>query len=59
MLVYLSTRGDARDVLDQLALTEYTCAGGDVVLWKLLDESYDETSCEQFGDFRASRSPAS
>ena len=48
MLVYLSTKGDARDVLDQLALSEYTCAGGDVVLWKLLDESYDETSCEQF-----------
>ncbi|CAE7942278.1 TY1B-DR1, partial [Symbiodinium necroappetens] len=36
------------DVLDQLALSEYTCPGGDVVLWKLLDESYDETSCEQF-----------
>ncbi|OLQ12139.1 Transposon Ty1-DR1 Gag-Pol polyprotein [Symbiodinium microadriaticum] len=48
MLVYLSTKGDARDVLDQLALSEYTCPGGDVVLWKLLDESYDETSCEQF-----------
>ncbi|CAE7368424.1 RE2, partial [Symbiodinium sp. KB8] len=48
MLVYLSTKGDARDVLDQLALSEYTCAGGDVVLWKLLDESYDETSSEQF-----------
>jgi hypothetical protein len=36
MLVYLSTRAEARDVLDQLPLSEFTEPGGDIVLWRLL-----------------------
>ena len=48
MLLYLSTRGEARDVLDQLPIEEYTCTGGLVMLWKLLDETYGENGAEMF-----------
>ena len=48
MLVYLSTRGEARDVLDQVPLSDLTAAGGNVLLWRLLDESYGETGAEMF-----------
>ena len=48
MLVYLSTKKDARDVLDQQPISEYTRAGGIQVLWRLLDEAFGETEDEWF-----------
>ena len=48
MLVYLSTKKDARDVLDQQPISEYTRAGGIRVLWRLLDEAFGETEDEWF-----------
>ena len=48
MLVHLSTRAKARDVLDQLPLSEFITEGGGVILWKLLDESFGETPAELF-----------
>ena len=48
MLVYLSTRGEARDVLDQVPLSDLTAPGGNVLLWKLLDESFGESCAELF-----------
>ena len=48
MLVYLSTRSEARDVVDQLPLSDYIAPGGALVLWKLLDESFGESTSELF-----------
>ena len=48
MLVYLSTRAEARDVLDQVPLSELTGAEGSLVLWRLLDESFGESGAELF-----------
>ena len=48
MLVYLSTRGEARDVLDQVPLSDLTAVGGNVLLWKLMDESFGESCAELF-----------
>ena len=48
MLIYLSTRKDARDCLDQRALTEFTVPGGLQLIWQLLDEAFGETEDEVF-----------
>ncbi|CAE7228738.1 RE1, partial [Symbiodinium sp. CCMP2456] len=48
MLVYLSTRGDARDVLDQRTLEEFTSDGGVHVMWTLLQEAFGENGAEMF-----------
>ena len=42
MLVYLSTKKDGRDVLDQQPISEYTRAGGIQLLWRLMDEAFGE-----------------
>ena len=39
MLVYPSTKGEPRDVLDQVPLSDLTVEGSNILLWKLLDES--------------------
>ena len=38
MLIYLSTKKDASDCLEQLTVNEYTRPGGLKLVWKLLDE---------------------
>ena len=48
MLVYLSTRGEARDVLDQRPLSDYTASGGLAVLWLILEEAFGESTAESF-----------
>ena len=48
MLIYLSTRREARDCLDQRAITEYTRPGGLRLIWRILDESFGETEEELF-----------
>lgn len=48
MLVYLSCKKEARDVLDQLTLEEMMQRDGLVRIWKLLAEAYDESAEEHF-----------
>ena len=45
MLIYLSTKGEARDILDQRQLSEYTSEDGLHLLWRLLD---GESTAEHF-----------
>ena len=46
MLVYLSTKRDARDCLDQAPISEFTRPGGLRLVWRLLDEAFGETEEE-------------
>ena len=48
MLLYLSTKGEARDILDQRPLQDYTAAGGLAVMWTLLEEAFGESTAESF-----------
>lgn len=48
MLVYISCKKEARDVLDQMTIEEMVAAGGLERMWALLDEAYHETSEEHF-----------
>lgn len=48
MLIYLSTRKEARDVVEQNPVTSYTGHGGLHLLWKVLDEAFGETEAELF-----------
>ena len=48
MLVYLSTRKEARDVVEQHPITAYTGSGGLHLLWKVLDEAFGESETELF-----------
>ena len=48
MLIYLSCKREARDVLDQLTIDEMVAPGGLDRVWELLDEAYHETSEEYF-----------
>ena len=48
MLIYLSTKKDARDCLDQMAISEFTRLGGLRLVWKLLDEGFGESEDELF-----------
>ena len=48
MLVYLSTRREARDVLEQHPISSYTTSGGLHLLWKVLDEAFGENESELF-----------
>ncbi|CAL1135188.1 unnamed protein product [Cladocopium goreaui] len=48
MLIYLSTKKDARDVLDQKPIQEYTRPGGVRLIWHLLDEAFGESEEELF-----------
>ena len=48
MLIYLSTKKDARDVMDQQPISEFTRPGGIKLVWKLLDEAFGETEEELF-----------
>ena len=48
MLIYLSCKREARDVLDQLTIEDMVAPGGLAVVWKVLDEAYSETSEEHF-----------
>lgn len=48
MLVYLSTRKEARDCLNQAPISEFTRAGGLQLVWRLLDEAFGESEEEQF-----------
>ena len=48
MLVYLSTRREARDVVEQHPIASYTDAGGLHLLWKVLDEAFGESEAELF-----------
>ena len=48
MLVYLSTRKEARDVVEQHPVTAYTGPGGLQLLWRVLDEAFGESEAELF-----------
>ena len=48
MLVYLSTRREARDVVEQHPITSYTGEGGLQLLWKVMDEAFGESEAELF-----------
>ena len=48
MLVYLSTRREARDVVEQHPIQAYTEAGGLQLLWRVLDEAFGESDAELF-----------
>lgn len=48
MLVYLSTRREARDVVEQYPIQSYTESGGLQLLWKVLDEAFGESDAELF-----------
>ena len=48
MLVYLSTRREARDVVEQHPITSYTGSGGLHLLWQVLDEAFGESEAELF-----------
>ena len=48
MLIYLSTKDEARDILDQRQLSEYTSEDGLHLLWRLLEEAYGESTAEHF-----------
>ena len=48
MLVYLSTRKEARDVVEQHPVTAYTGPGGLQLLWRVLDEAFSESEAELF-----------
>ena len=48
MLLYLSTKGEARDILDQRPLSDYTSPGGLTVMWSLLEETFGESNAESF-----------
>ena len=48
MLIYLSTRREARDVVEQHPVTSYTGAGGLHLLWRVLDEAFGESEAELF-----------
>ena len=48
MLVYLSTKREARDVVEQHPVTSYTGPGGLQLLWKVLDEAFGESEAELF-----------
>ena len=48
MLLYLSTKGEARDILDQRPLQDYTAAGGLAIMWALLEEAFGESTAESF-----------
>lgn len=59
MLVYISCRREARDVLDQITIDEMVAPRGLTKMWNLLDEAYNETSEEHFerleGEFSSYR----
>ena len=48
MLVYLSTRREARDVVEQNPIQSYTEQGELQLLWKVLDEAFGESDAELF-----------
>ena len=48
MLIYLSTRREARDVVEQHPIGSYTGAGGLHLLWRVLDEAFGESEAELF-----------
>ena len=48
MLVYLSTKREARDCLDQAPISEFTRPGGLRLVWRLLDEAFGESEEELF-----------
>ena len=48
MLIYLSTRKEARDVVEQHPINSYTGGGGLQLLWKVLDEAFGESEAELF-----------
>ena len=48
MLIYFSNKKDARDVLDQKPIQEYTRPGGVRLIWHLLDEAFGESEKELF-----------
>ena len=59
MLIYISCKKEARDVLDQLTIEEMIAPHGLQRVWNLLDEAYHETSEEHFerveGEFNSYR----
>lgn len=59
MLIYISCKKEARDVLDQLTIEEMVAPRGLEKVWHLLDEAYHETSEEHFerveGEFNSYR----
>ena len=48
MLIYLSCKKEARDVLEQMILEDMVKPGGLASVWALLDDAYNETNEEQF-----------
>lgn len=48
MLVYLSTKREAGDVVEQHPISSYTGSGGLQLLWKVLDEGFGESEAELF-----------
>ena len=48
MLIYLNTRGHARETLDQLGVQEMVDPGGLARIWSLLDEAYGEPGHDKF-----------
>ena len=59
MLIYISCKKEARDVLDQMTIDEMVAPEGLREVWRLLDEAYHETSEEHFerveGEFNSYR----
>jgi hypothetical protein len=48
LLIYLSTKHDARDALDVLEVEEMCTRQGLKMIWRLLDEAYDQLDDERF-----------
>ena len=48
MVMYLATKGEARDVLDQLEVEEMTSIGGLARMWALLEEAFGQPEDDEF-----------
>ena len=56
MLVYLSCRSEAREILNQMEISEMTAEGGPTRVLKLLDEAYGTRADERFEEKHRSSS---
>lgn len=57
MLIYISCKKQARDILDQLTMEDMVGKGGLPKTWRLLDEAYHETFEEHLNDWSMSSIP--
>ena len=56
MLVYLSCRSEAREILNQMEISEMTAEGGLTRMLRLLDEAYGTRADERFEEKHRSSS---